>query len=253
MSYILDALKKSDRERQRGNIPSLNSIHDPSPASSGNHFPNQRTKYITIIGLILIITAAAMTWYRSKYLPNTDTPVIIEQTRTITEPEKNNPSTHSAESPVTESPVTESPVTESPVTESPVTESPVTEPAPSAEDNRTNLPSPPTITTRSKKIRLLPDQTTQPEEKEEPVSLPPQEHPVIPNIKDLPSSIRTAIPDLQLAGHTYSDTPTKRMIIINGNILREGDRVNDSIRLIEITWTGVILDRNGNQFTVEIE
>ncbi len=43
------------------------------------------------------------------------------------------------------------------------------------------------------------------------------------------------------------------MIIINGNILREGDRVNDSIRLIEITWTGVILDRNGNQFTVEIE
>ena len=248
MSYILDALKKSDRERQRGNIPSLNSIHDPSPASSGNHFPNQRTKYITIIGLILIITAAAMTWYRSKYLPNTDTPVIIEQTRTITEPEKTNPSTHSAESPVTESPVTESPVTESPGTESPGTE-----PAPSAEDNRTNLPSPPTITTRSKKIRLLPDQTTQPEEKEKPVSLPPQEHPVIPNIKDLPSSIRTAIPDLQLAGHTYSDTPTKRMIIINGNILREGDRVNDSIRLIEITWTGVILDRNGNQFTVEIE
>ncbi len=150
MSYILDALKKSDRERQRGNIPSLNSIHDPSPASSGNHFPNQRTKYITIIGLILIITAAAMTWYRSKYLPNTDTPVIIEQTRTITEPEKNNPSTHSAESPVTESPGTESPGTE---------------PAPSAEDNRTNLPSPPTITTRSKKIRLLPDQTTQPEER----------------------------------------------------------------------------------------
>ena len=43
------------------------------------------------------------------------------------------------------------------------------------------------------------------------------------------------------------------MIIINGNILREGDRVDDTIKLIEITWTGVILDRNGKQFAVEIE
>ena len=248
MSYILDALKKSERERQRDNIPSLNSIHDPHPASSGNHFSNQRTKYITIIGLILIITAAAMTWYRTNFSPTTDTAAIIEPTRATTEPEKNNPLTHSPESSVTEPPVVESPITEPPVVESAVAE-----PAPPAEGNRISIPSPPTITTRSKKIRLLPDQTTQPEEKEVPVSLPSQEHQVIPNIKDLPSSIRTTIPDLQLAGHTYSDTPTNRMIIINGNILREGDRVDDTIKLIEITWTGVILDRNGKQFTVEIE
>jgi general secretion pathway protein B len=238
MSYILDALKKSDRERQRENIPSLNSIHEPYPASSGNHFSNQRTKYITIIGLILIITAAAMTWYRANLLPTKDTAAIVEPTRTTTEPEKNNPSTHSPESSVTESPVVESAVAE---------------PAPPAEDNRISIPSPPTITTRSKKIRLQPDQTTQPEEKEVPVSLSPQEHQVITDIKDLPSSIRTAIPNLHLAGHTYSDNPTQRMIIINGNILREGDRVDDTLKLIEITWTGVILDRNGKQFTVEIE
>ncbi len=62
------------------------------------------------------------------------------------------------------------------------------------------------------------------------------------------ASSQDRIPELNLAGHTYSDTPEKRMIIINGDILREGDRVSDIIKLIEITWTGVILDHNGEQF-----
>ena len=43
------------------------------------------------------------------------------------------------------------------------------------------------------------------------------------------------------------------MIIINGDILREGGRVDNNIKLVEITWTGVILARNGQQFTVDIE
>lgn len=233
MSYILDALKKSERERQRGKIPTINSIHDPSPVSPANHFSNQRTKYSAISVLFLVVAAAAIIWYWLKYLPTTDTPVVMEQASTMTEAEKGNLSIHSPDSSAAESPA-------------PATLAPV-------ENNIAILPPPPTITTHSKKIKLLPDQAIQPEVKEKAARPPSREPPVIPNIRDLPTSIQTTIPELNLAGHTYSDTPEKRMIIINGDILREGDRVSDMVKLIEITWTGVILDHNGEQFTVDIE
>ena len=237
MSYILDALKKSDRERQQGKIPGLNSIHDPYPVPPENRSTGQQIKYISItIGLILLISTPAITWYRAKIFTNSDTPVIIEKTREIvTEPEKNIPPTASIKSP--------------------------------ADGGSTYLPPPPTITTQSTKMVLLPDQTGPLEEKETAISVPAQEPadipeiisvpsqvvPDIPRIENLPPSIREDIPDLNLAGHTYSDSPEKRMIIINSNILREGDRLDNNLKLVEITWTGVILDHNGKQFSVDIE
>jgi len=234
MSYILDALKKSDRERRQGKPPGLNSIHDPLSASPKNSSASQRIKYIlTATGLILLISIPAMTWFSTKDFTDSATPVVIEETRAITtttttEPEKNTVSTPT--------------IASTPAT----TES-------LRDNNRISPPPPSPITTRSKKLTLLPDQTKPAQEKKTAVSLPDQKPPEIPDIKSLPLSIQTAIPDLNFAGHTYSDNPDKRMIIINDSILREGDKLNNTIRLVEITWTGVILDYNGEQFSVNID
>ena len=233
MSYILDALKKSDRERKQGKPPGLNSIHDPLSVSPKNSSGSQRIKYIfTAIGLILLISIPAMTWFSTKNFTDSATPVVIEETRAITtttttEPEKNTVSTPTIASTAA------------------TTES--------LRDNKISPPPPSPITIRSKKLTLPPDQTKPAQEKKTAVSLPDQKPPKIPDIKSLPLSTQTAIPDLNLAGHTYSDDPDKRMIIINDSILREGDKLNNTIRLVEITWTGVILDYNGEQFTVNID
>ncbi len=211
MSYILDALKKSDRERQRGKVPSLNSIHDPSLATPLNRSSGKRTKSVFMAaGLILLVCISAITWYWSKNSRNTDLQILQEETRiTITEPELNRPSVSKTE--------------------------------PLKENNISPPPSP-VITARSKKLTVLTDKANPSEEKGD-----------IPGLEDLSGSTRAAIPDLHLAGHTYSENPTKRMIIINDTILREGDRLDETIKLVEITWTGVILDYNGEQFTVDIE
>jgi general secretion pathway protein B len=224
MSYILDALKKSDRERQRGRAPGLNSIHEPyhpSPEDRSNH---QQVKYIfTAIGIILLISIPAITWYSMKDFSNPAPSVkITETTATNTKPEKEL-----------------------------LSSAPSTEPL--KDNNRTSPPPPSQIPAGFKKSILMQDQVNPPQEEEIAASPPSQKSSEIPDIESLPVSIQTTIPDLNLSGHTYSENPAQRLIIINDTILREGDKLDNTIKLIEITWTGVVLEHNGRQFAVNIE
>jgi len=63
---------------------------------------------------------------------------------------------------------------------------------------------------------------------------------------------KAEVPKLKFAGHTYAKTPAQRMIIINGQILREGDVIASGTRLMEITWEGVVIDFKGARFLVKI-
>ncbi|MFN2367375.1 MAG: hypothetical protein ABR605_00275, partial [Desulfurivibrionaceae bacterium] len=56
MSYILDALKKSEQERKQGEVPDLNSLRDPTPARS-----NRRVR-ILVIGSVLLLILAVNLW-----------------------------------------------------------------------------------------------------------------------------------------------------------------------------------------------
>lgn len=195
MSYILDALKKSDRERQKGKVPGLNSIHDPHPSSPGNQSSYPIKFIFTTIGIILLLSISALSWYwmKDSSNPAESSPAIVESV---------------------------------------------------VERNKIPPPPTPVIRTSPKKLILPPSQPAPPQN---------QDLSIIPGIEDLPPASQNSIPNLQLAGHTYSETPEKRIIIINNNILREGDWVDDNIKLIEITWTGVTLDYKGERFTVDID
>ena len=70
-------------------------------------------------------------------------------------------------------------------------------------------------------------------------------------LQDLPADRRAAVPELKFAGHTYSEDPAQRMIIVNGQILREGGIISSGTRLRQITWDGVIVDFQGKQFLVK--
>lgn len=72
----------------------------------------------------------------------------------------------------------------------------------------------------------------------------------IPYLHELPPQVQAEIPTLQFAGHAYSPEPSRRLIIINGMIRREGDQIDAETRLMEITWEGVIVDRKGFRFQV---
>ncbi|MGW8195346.1 MAG: general secretion pathway protein GspB, partial [Desulforhopalus sp.] len=83
-----------------------------------------------------------------------------------------------------------------------------------------------------------------------PTTLPAAPSP-LPLVKDLPANLRAQLPKFHFAGHTYSEDPAQRMIIINNNITREGDRIDLDTRLVEITWEGVVIDYKGIKFRVD--
>jgi len=197
MSYILDALKKSDKERQQGEVPGIDSIHDRFP-SGGHHSPGTQKNFLPMaVAIILFVSIplAAWYWYTDFYRPDEKIVVINEVISPVTPPDVK-------------------------VKDQVPT---VTPPAPLPNINTTVLKIP-----KPESIRQEPE-------------------------KEMALLQREKLPELHFAGHTYSDDPAKRMIIINDTILREGQRVDESITLTEITWTGVILDYNGQRIEMMIE
>lgn len=53
------------------------------------------------------------------------------------------------------------------------------------------------------------------------------------------------IPDLNITGHTFSSVPAKRTVTMNGRDWKEGEQVVDGVMLKEITRDGILLDVSG--------
>jgi general secretion pathway protein B len=67
-------------------------------------------------------------------------------------------------------------------------------------------------------------------------------------LDDLPPSIRQDIPSLSISFHFYSASPRERRVMIDDAMLRQGDSVAPGLRLEQITPDGVILGYKGYRF-----
>ena len=60
MSYILDALKKADKERKRGSVPDLSTVQDPTPQK-----PKKRSLWpYLVVAALLINVVIFLFWLR---------------------------------------------------------------------------------------------------------------------------------------------------------------------------------------------
>nr|WP_255511327.1 general secretion pathway protein GspB [Zobellella iuensis] len=75
----------------------------------------------------------------------------------------------------------------------------------------------------------------------------PEFNPGVPDLRELPASIRARLPALTLSVHIYSATPAGRMANINGQMLREGQQWGP-LQVRDITPKGVILGFEGQEF-----
>ena len=81
--------------------------------------------------------------------------------------------------------------------------------------------------------------------------------PVLPGgaivrVNELPAHVQAQIPDLVFSSHIYADDPSFRMVNINGRMIREGDRLNNNLQLIQITEDGVVLQLDEHTFEVSV-
>jgi len=72
----------------------------------------------------------------------------------------------------------------------------------------------------------------------------------VPNIKDLPPEVRAQLPRLAVAGSVYSDTPSARMVILNGQVFHEGDKPAADTVLEQIRLKSAILNFRGQRYEI---
>ncbi len=75
---------------------------------------------------------------------------------------------------------------------------------------------------------------------------------VVPLFEELPEDVRDRIPPLTFAGHVYASEKQKRMIMINMRIVREGAMVEPDLILVEIEANGVVLRYSEVAFRVNL-
>ena len=70
------------------------------------------------------------------------------------------------------------------------------------------------------------------------------------NINDLPPNVRATLPHLAVGGAIYSETPSGRMLILNGQIYHEGDRPAPDTVIEQIRLKSAILNFRGQRYEV---
>ena len=231
MSYILEALKKSERERKQGEIPDLQSDHGL------RSIPGKRKKKTSIWKWFLVcilLVVSALILYRGM---QRDSVALQEKISAL---EKS--VVQLKEQPVAAVTVVASPpAAKEEVVSQPLLMAAADEKEMVLEDDGQPVIDEEKTAIRAEDVPRKIEQEVAPLKKPVVRELVSETAETLPFVQDLPSSVQQSLPQVKLVGHVYSKDPSKRMIIINNRICREGDLVEDQLRLEQILQDGVVL------------
>ena len=74
----------------------------------------------------------------------------------------------------------------------------------------------------------------------------------VPNINALDFSVSSQLPDIAFAGHVYADQPAARMVMINNRMYHEGARITGDLILEKITPGGAVFRFRGQRFQMNV-
>ena len=275
MSYILDALKKSESERGHGAIPGVQTVH----SSSINYHQQKKTiwPYILIVAIFLNIAVIAYFIYTQNNSTQSAAVVhTVQNHSTNNSTLANSPSALSGSLPSTQprsnpvlATIEKAPV--SPASVEPVPATPVsniakitTPPVINRPSHEKNNPGKNNLEKNSLQKDSLTGSALTPEKtNNEPLASPQSDSPSIKSDSkavdeptsekileqyELPESIQRQLPTLTISAHVYSSNPAQRSIIVNNEFFEEGDYIMDDIILHEITSDGAIFSYKGLLF-----
>lgn len=283
MSYILDALRRSESERQQGRVPDL--AHSVQMV----HKPKRRAIPVGVwVALALFFNGAILAvifWPGSGFLASTvDDHAAESVTQAESEPK---PEQVQEKSPAKTEPATEKGTeTEIEKTPAPVLEVPAERAfaeapqSPAAEAGNeagetegasTPAGEPMLITPSTADEELYPEAQAGPVLSEAPTLIVPSQKedgsagavaqqapaydfadgPPVQHLVEKSLAFQRSIPDLRFSSHIYASDPAARRVMINDHYLRPGDTFS-GIRVEAITADGVVLSAYGETFRVGV-
>jgi general secretion pathway protein B len=231
MSYILEALKKSDQQRQLGATPTLQATQVTVPAPKRPLFI-----YYGLLAAVLLGAGIIIGWLR-PWQPELPPPV----TEPIAAKSPISISQQTAPAPLTAPPEMLSKTAQ----EFPAPNlTPAGQPVPVTGAMKPNNPALDSSGTPSA-AAPIPDKPMP----EKPASIAgvAQEQKAI-LFDELPLQIQQEIPAMTVQLHSYSGNPSERLVYINSIRLREGESLMLGLRLEQITPDGMIFSYKGYRF-----
>ncbi len=252
MSYILDALKKSEQERKRDQIPDLQSIQvavRPFRASS-----LMKTVFLSVwaVGTLVLIAL----WLQQKYRVTLEVAESVIPSTVVT------PTSVTAIPTVAVEAVSQQPTALPPVEPFLESQSMMDESAVLRDqvDANTSLPVNDEANLESGSEIIRPktrfDQSTSRPSSSSPVAdshvtesaNSVEDFQYLPQLTQMPQAFTASLPKLVFISHLYSNDPASRSVIINDKTWHEHDRISPELQLIAIIPQGVVLSYQGKQF-----
>lgn len=236
MSYILEALRRAESERERGQVPRLHSQAwsgqgGPEAAGAQAARPGRRW-WLLGLGLPLLLGAAAAFWFWQQPAAVTAPPL---QPLPPTPPRAQAPAQPMPEVRPSALPVAPAqaalPETEMRAASAPwpLPPPPAALPPTARADAVGPRPAAPAAS-----AALLAAASTQ-----------------APALAELSPALRAELPSLQVGGAMHSPTPAHRMLILNGQVYREGDQIAPGLRLEQIQLRSAVLSYKGQRLRLD--
>ena len=232
MSYILDALKRAESERERGVVPGLHSQTVPlrrPVARSGSV-----ARPVLLAGVALVVALLiALAWRALGPLITGASPQGVAISLIPGEPF-----------------VVGSPAVPTPTVPTPASAASASLPAPAPLSNA--IPA----TQATKPAIQITQPKPGPRQQTKPAPVAPvvaAAEPVTPRIMpigELPAEVRQTLPKVVISGSTYSDNQALRMLIINGEVFREGEKPAPGLQLEQIRAKAAVLNFKGVRYSV---
>lgn len=226
MSYILDALRRADAERERGQVPGLRS--QAAPLAAAPEPRRSRPWWMPALVILLIgVLSFAAWWFWPVSAPPANLAVAPAAPAAVSVPEKSPAATTAVAAPAP------APVAPAPATQATPALPILTPKAP--------LPSPGGSAKKAPDNRVAAEAAT--------AAKPPKEARV-PSFGELSADVRARLPQVNVSGATYSANPALRMLIVNGQVMKEGEEIQSGLQLVSIGPRSATLDFQGTRYTI---
>ena len=232
MSYILEALKKAQAERQLGNAPT---IHAPAPGYTAPVTRASRRPLVAgaAAGAIVLALGAAVYLWRQPAAPSQ---VASAPAATTVPAPAVVPAPQPAALPTPLPPAPPEPQAK-----------PKAETAPAARPKEAAKPvTPPYI----EAAETPPPEPARPVVMAAPTTAPPPVEDNVGPLQSLPEAIQRDVPKVVFGGYIYSPNPAERLLLVDKMLRREGEEVAPGLVLERLLPKAAIMNFRGYRYRV---
>lgn len=253
MSYILDALKKSQQERELGQVPNLFS-------QQAARQRRRKLWLMMLLGMLVAFIAGAAVLYTllPKLLPQEIPAETVSQaqppTNTAVANNEQPAATAGQTTTQAEQPVRPAPTQPLPTAKLPPKPAPVAVTVPDTAQADEDVPDE-NLTDRQAEIAAMKKRAQEMKSKPLPqtaINQPAPARSEAPvkklDLADLPPDLRAKVPSLNVLMIYADPDPSRSFAIVNGSKMRQGDSTIEGVRLEQIQAEGLLMSVGGQEF-----